>query len=275
MVFRMSVVIVSLCLVQSIASAFQQGQDPCPKDFSAAAKPPNTHCTTTKLAQIPQGAGTSICLWELSDCTNNGSYVGIGYAPCASPCQCNGGICSGLNSPAYTPAPTAGISVDDETTGGTASTKKLYGNSQRISPNTLPDASQVIPANAGDIMRWTTASGWSVKYIKCVDLQVAGTSIAKVAIYKMFRRTSMNPGGLLDETTDRYIGTAVLTLTTTPPGGLEVIPVAADGAILFPKDNLGRHMEAAVPVTIPLNKATGETVNCRKWFHVHGLYYLP
>lgn len=272
---------------------------PCPAVCAPICRdvPPAGQCPTTKIAEIPTGmtssaVPTSVCLWELSDCSANPvSYAGTMYADCnGSVCVCSGGLCSSATPPVIEPG--TPVVVDDEFVALLMDDKRDYlyasvvqppllnrppkevRSNKHVIPCAVPDKSIMIPPNEGDIMPNWGQNLWRVKYLKA--LQLRDNSDAQFfALYKVFNAVGGNPDGKTDLPGDIYIGIR----TTDPgnpanvPGGMSIININSNQVKKLEKNNSGVIREVVVQLAIPQRGQSGNTGNPRKWFHLYGAEY--
>ncbi len=252
----------------------------CPQVSNVLATPLDRKCPTAKIAQIPMGAGTLLCLWEVSDCTVDPVVsVGTMFSSCTgSVCSCVSRQCQ---PPFGTPAllPSVDVVVEDEILTSVAPTsvelreKRLTSNRRTLTVTT-PQPGNMVPPNAGDIM---SGLGWDsgllpVKYLSCVRLQFAANDFENFAIYKIFKQSTTNQDGSIDDPDDIYVGVKISELPTDPPGGVLQIQANSGDVRLLPKNQANRLMEVAVRIAVDQVSPSGTQGTTQKWFHLFGLY---
>jgi hypothetical protein len=135
---------------------------------------------------------------------------------------------------------------------------KTIRSNKQVIPFSVPDKSEMIPENVGDIMTDWGKNLWRVKYLKALQLRNNSDS-QFFALYKVFNENWGNPDGATDLPGDIYIGIR----TTNPgnpgnvPGGMSIINFNSNNVKELEKNNNGVIREVAVQLAIPQKGQSG------------------
>ena len=232
----------------------------------ALAAPANA-CPVVVLAQIPQGDGQSICVWQITNCGDGTSVGTINGACNATPCACDGANCTGVG-PGFQPGLVR--NVIDEGEGNT--TRDRYLNVNRIVPRrTIPGSALLVPAGGPGTITTFGQGDWQVKYLKTLKLAISPSDIEFHVLYKIFKPTETNPDGMTDADTDQYVGFRV---DGEPATAGEIVSLNYNSAevVKLQLTTASERIEIGAKVPVTLTETGGGPVTLQKWFQVYGIY---
>ncbi len=232
-----------------------------------------------------------LCLWEVSDCTNSGAYAGTMYSDCSGDhCSCSGEACECGDTPPIDPGMVA--MVDDEVLVSTrpessfkyvsvehpfANRTKRIRNNRAVLNYVVPAPSRMVPSDQWDEMAGWGEGDWTVRYIKCLRLNVTpGNRFQYYALYKLYDDVQ-NPNGTGDEASDRYIGFRVSQRPSQTPGGLAQANFNTNNSggnpnvVRLGRNTANNYMELGVRVVVPREYTGQGSGNPHKWFHLYGM----